>query len=258
MLIQQKSWWGLQMSNKYLILGATSDLGRDLINKIIEKENSGNATIIAHYNSSSGNLDHVVENRKVSVVKYKADMSNLKEVRKMIEWIKNENLIPNHIVSFCAMPFCYKRMSEWDSDCVNKDMTIQVYSFAEILSAFLPEMAKNRYGKIVTLLTACTIGIPPKNMSGYVTVKYALLALVKSVANDYGDQGININGISPGMIETKFLKNIGRKVKEISAESNPRHRNLIVTDVTPTIMMLLSNDADFINGANINLSATPG
>ena len=246
------------MSNKYLILGATSDLGIDLINKIIEKEKNGDYTIIAHYHTLSDNLDNITAGRKVNIVKYKADMSDLEEVRNMIEWIKDENLIPNHIVNFCASPFCYTRLSEWDSDQVNKDMTVQVYSLAEILSAFLPEMTKNCYGKIVTLLSACTIGIPPKHMSGYVTVKYALLGLVKSVANEYGDQGININGVSPGMIETKFLKNVGRKIKEMSAESNPRHRNLHVTDVTPTILMLLSDETDFINGTNINLSATPG
>lgn len=59
------------------------------------------------------------------------------------------------------------------------------------------------------------------------------------------------------MIETKFIKNIGRKVKEFTAEKNPRHRNLQVSDVVPAIMFLLSDESQFMNGTNINLSGIP-
>jgi 3-oxoacyl-[acyl-carrier protein] reductase len=77
---------------------------------------------------------------------------------------------------------------------------------------------------------------------------------MKSVASDYGDQGININGVSPGMINTRFLDGVGRKIKEFTAASNPKHRNLEVEDVVPTICLLLSDNMEFINGSNINLS----
>ena len=58
------------------------------------------------------------------------------------------------------------------------------------------------------MLTSCTTNIPPKYLASYVTSKYALLGLVKALSNEYADKGIRINGISPSMIETKFLENI--------------------------------------------------
>lgn len=238
----------------YLVLGASSDLGIHLIRELA---NSGDeeSLIIAHYYSSSEKLKEIKEEYpKLNIHLYSADFSDLNDVRHFISKLREEKIVPTHIVNFCANSFQYTRLSEWDSNLINRDMTIQVYSFAEILKEFVPQMAKKHYGKIVVMLTAYTIGVPPKNMSGYVTVKYALLGLIKSIASDYGEMGININGVSPAMINTKFICNIGRKIKEITAETNPKHRNLEVQDVIPTVMLLMSDEAEFICGSNINLS----
>jgi 3-oxoacyl-[acyl-carrier protein] reductase len=186
----------------------------------------------------------------------KADLSSLDDTNRLVASIIEKGLEPTHIVHLAANNMRYARFAEWNAESVNKDMTIQVYSFAEVLKAFLPLMAKKNYGKIIVMLTSCTQGIPPKNLSGYVTVKYALLGLVKSIATDFGDQGVNINAISPGMIETKFIRNVGRKIKEFTAEKNPQHRNLNVDDVIPAMLFLLSDDCLFMNGTNLNLSGS--
>ena len=172
----------------------------------------------------------------------------------MLAKLKEKALLPTHIVSLAAAKFGYMRISEWDRERVQRDMDIQVFSLAEVFRVCLPEMAKRGRGKVVVMLSACTVGEPPKFLSNYTSVKYALLGLVKSAAAEYGDQGLNINGISPEMIETKFVAGIGRKVREMNAESSPRHRNLTVKDVIPSILYLLSEKAEFVNGANLNLT----
>ena len=243
------------MKKTYLILGASSDIGLELIHQLIAKEDEKDTIIIAHYNSNGEQLIMLRdEDPKRRIRLLQADMSCAEQVQDLIDKINMWELEVTHIVNLCANTFVHTRLKFWDSDIVNKDMRIQVYSFAEILRAFVPQMGKRGYGKIVAMLTAYTIGTPPKNMSGYVTVKYALLGLIKSVASDYGDKGVNINGISPGMINTKFVDGIGRKIKEMSAEGNPKHRNLETKDVVPMILFLLSEQAEFISGTNINMS----
>ena len=76
------------------------------------------------------------------------------------------------------------------------------------LKYILPFMKKNKYGKILTILSSVTIGQPPGHMSSYVTSKYALLGLLRSLAAEYSKYKICINSISPGMINTKFLNEI--------------------------------------------------
>jgi len=245
------------MDKVYLILGASSDLGCQLIRELAQ-DTKEEITLIAHYNSSNENLVEIDnEFTNLTMHMLQADLSDLEQTNQMIEKVASLGLTPTHIASFSASAYRFTRLSQADVQRMDKDMTIQVYSLINVLKAFVPEMAKQNYGKIVLMLSSATKGVPPKNTIEYTTVKYALLGAMKSIAADYGDQGININAVSPAMIETKFVKSIGRKIKEFSAEASPRHRNLNVEDVIPTVKLLLSDQSEFMNGTNINLSGIP-
>ena len=115
-------------------------------------------------------------------------------------------------------------------------------------------MAKQKKGKVVVMLSSVVLNMPPKALTQYVVVKYALLGLVKSLASEYADKNIQINAISPSMIETKFLENINEKLVELSAYSHPLKRNAKVEDITPTIQMLISKESDYLNGVNIPIT----
>ncbi len=104
------------------------------------------------------------------------------------------------------------------------------------------------------MLSSYVIGVPPKSLSHYTVSKYAMLGLMKSLASEYADKNIQINSVSPSMIETKFLNNINEKLVEISAYNNPLKRNANIDDVVPVIKMLLSKESDYINGVNIPIT----
>lgn len=246
-----------------LIIGASSDLGVELIRELDELEerrqagetDSPRPLILAHYGRNDAAVHQLKEScTHLEIEPLQADLSVHEEVCAMLDQIKEHALFPTHIVSFAAEKCQYMRISEWDSRRVQRDMEIQFFSLAETFRVCLPEMAKRGYGKVVVMLSAYTITEPPKFLSNYTSVKYALLGLMRSAAAEYGGQGLNINGISPAMIETKFLSGIGRKVREMNAESSPRHRNLTVKDVIPSVLYLLSDDAEFVNGINLNLT----
>ncbi|MCM1537161.1 MAG: SDR family oxidoreductase [bacterium] len=264
-----------------MILGASSDLGTELIRELDEQEarRSGERAkcmgkaekavdaddqesapvmrplILAHYGQNREAVVNMQEIcRHVEIEPIQADLSIQQEVCAMLADMGKRGLVPTHIVSMAAAKCSYMRISEWDAKRVKRDMDIQFFSLAEVFRVCLPEMAKRGYGKVVVMLSAYTVAEPPKYLANYTSVKYALLGLVRSAAAEYGDQGLNINGISPEMIETKFLSGIGRKVREINAESSPRHRNLTVKDVIPSVLYLLSEEAEFVNGVNLNLT----
>jgi len=123
-----------------------------------------------------------------------------------------------------------------------------------VLKSFLPAMIKAKRGKIVFMLTSYVNNVPPKYQSIYVTTKYALLGLMKSLASDYADKRIQINAVSPEMIETKFLSDISEHIVEQNAASSPIGRNLNVEDVIPTLEFLLSEGSDCITGENIAIT----
>ena len=137
---------------------------------------------------------------------------------------------------------------------VRSEMEIQLFSLAEVFKAFLPIMAKKRYGKVVVMLTAYSLGIPPRFIADYIICKYALLGLMKAAAAEYCDKGLCINGISPSMIETKFLDGIDNRIVEMSAADSPLKRNICIDEVIAAIEFLMSDENSYMCGTNMNLT----
>lgn len=246
------------MENKvYLVIGASSDVGISFLKSLDTKleENAQKAIVIAHYASHAEQLLALKEETKVlELVLLQADFSKKQDIETFVENVQAHCDCPDYIVHLPASRFNYNRIKQFDWEGFSKEMEIQVRSLGEVGKVFLPKMGKKGKGKVVVMLTAYTIGMPPKFMSQYVVAKYALLGLMKSMAVEFADKGININGISPNMMETKFLEKMESRIIEMTRETSLLKRNATVEEVVPAIHFLLSEGSDYMNGVNLNLT----
>ena len=239
------------MNNKVLLItGGSSDIGISLIKEV--KNNYD--YIIAHHTKDNENLSLLKQELKDKLILIKGNFKDEEETRVFIAKIKEEGKIPTAIVHLPAGSFENIKFPKIPWQKFETDFNISFRSLVLILQEFLPTMAKNKNGKIIVMLTSCTKNIPPKYLTSYVTSKYALLGLVKSLSNEYADKDIRINGISPSMIDTKFLDSIPELIREQNAMKSPTGKNLSVTDVIPTIKFLLSDGSDGITGENISIT----
>ncbi|MDF1876056.1 SDR family oxidoreductase [Sulfurimonas sp. SAG-AH-194-I05] len=232
-----------------LIIGASSDIGLNLIKNIRE-----GALIIAHYNSSNEQLLELSKNIDNELVTVKADLSKEDEINKLLETIELNCGIPSKIIQLAAPKFENIRFKDIVWDNFQNEINISLKSTILILNRFLPKMAKLKQGKIVLMLSSVVINVPPKALTQYTTIKYAMLGLVKSLASEYANKNIQINAVSPSMIETKFLDNINEKFVELNAYNHPLKRNANIDEITPIIEMLISKESDYINGVNIPIT----
>lgn len=238
-----------------LIVGASSDVGMAYIKQLEATHAKDEAQIIAHYRTMSEKLSHLLSSaQKVPIRAIQADLQSPEEVSSLIRQVEKEDLAPTHILHLAAGKFRHMRIRQFDSEAAKAEMQIQVFSLAEILKTFLPVMAKKRYGKVVVMLTAYTIGIPPKFIVDYTICKYALLGLMKAAAAEYCDKGLCINGLSPSMIETKFLDKIDSRIIEMTAAESPLKRNVTLDEIVMAIDFLMSDKNSYMCGTNLNLS----
>ncbi len=235
--------------NIILIIGASSDIGIDLIKTLDE-----DILILAHYNSSGKDLIELSKKIKNILVPLQADLSSEDEITSLLDNIEENYGIPNKIVHLAANKVENIRFKDVKWSDFEKDINISLKSAVLILNRFLPKLSQEKQGKVVLILSSYVLGVPPKALSHYTTIKYALLGLVKSLASEYAGKNIQINAISPSMVETKFLDNINEKLVELSAYNHPLKRNATVEDITPTIKLLLSEDSNYINGINIPIT----
>lgn len=235
--------------NVLLIIGASSDIGIALIKRVV-----GNYSLIfAQYRNLNESLAEIKRQYEDKILLIQADLSKEEEISRMINQIRQTNIIVDHIVHLAAMKTgnIQFRKEKWHT--VESYINISVKSIYLILQALLPEMVKQGYGKVIFMLTTYIGNFPPKFLSSYIISKHALLGLMQSLAVEYINYGITFNGVSPDMIETKFLSDLPHWLPEQNAQSSILKRNLTVEDVVPTFEFLLSDGTDAITGQNFEI-----
>jgi 3-oxoacyl-[acyl-carrier protein] reductase len=243
----------MNTNKTFLITGASSDLGVALIKRL--NEEYSDSVFCLHYNSDDSALKAIDFTNGNTAALFKADFSKAEEVNNLISEIKEKDLIPTHVVHLPASKLVYTRLKDFDRDRLERNVSIQVYSFIEIMKEFLPAMAKRKdHNKVVAVLSSVVNGQPPKSMLEYTVVKSMLHGVVKQLSSDYTGKMVNINAISPSMIETKLLSEIDPKLVGLAAESSPEKRNATVEDVVPGICFLLSEGSNYLNGVNLNVT----
>lgn len=237
------------MNKILLVAGASSDIGAALIKKTAKDYK----LILAHYFHWNSQLEELQHAFPEKIIFLQADFSNVDNIQQMLYYIHEHRLEPDHVVFFPALKSYTKKFAKTEWESFDKGWEISVRSSVLIAQNLLPYMQKKKYGKIIFMLTSYTCDSPPKYQVSYTTVKYALLGLLKSLAVEYADKGITINGVSPDMIQTKFLSELPQILIDQYAEGRPQKKLLQVEDVIPAFIFLLSEGADNISGENIRI-----
>ncbi len=242
------------MEKVILVTGATSDLGMEYIRKNIGLYDK----VIAQYCHENEQFVQLLQEAKEvyedRVIALQADFSKMQSVRELIDRIQETGYVPTHILHLVSPMAKSVKFHKSDVDEYRQMMQVSVYSIIEILKAFLPAMQKQKFGRIVFMLSAYVKIPDPKYAAPYVTAKYALLGLMRDIAAEYASKGITVNGISPQMIETKFLKDVPELMLENKRQAGPLQRLLQKEDILPVMELFLADGAAAITGENLGIT----
>lgn len=240
-------------AHSYLILGASSDVGVELIRRLNGREE--NALFLAHCNSGADALARIVAKNGNALRTLPCDLGDGARLGRFIDEVASAVDAPTHIVHLAAPPFLHTKPTDFDEERFFRSMRVQVSSFLSVVRRFLPVMQKRKaHNKIVAVLSSVTLGKPPAQLLEYTAVKHALWGAVKSLASDTAGKRLNVNAVSPSMIGTKFLGGIDERIVRLCAEGSPEGRIARVEDIVPAIEFLLSPGANYIHGVNLNVS----
>lgn len=240
------------MKKNLFIIGASSEIGIQILKEIYMDYQ----TVYVQYRVMNEELHKIISEagEKVKIVPLEADLLDPQSVSKMLEVLCGMDHAPNHILHLPA-PKAYNKQfhkDQWDN--FQRGWEISVHSIVGILQVLIPKMVKERYGRIVLMLTSYTLNVPPKFQASYVTTKYALLGLMKALSIEYAEKGITVNGISPDMIKTKFLSEIPEMIVEQTANSSPLGRHIYIEELIPVIKYMFSDAGAGMTGQNIGIT----
>lgn len=137
---------------------------------------------------------------------------------------------------------------EWD-----RTMDINLRGTFLTAQAAIPHMARNGWGRIVTIASVSG------QMGGfgagadYIASKAGVAGLTRSLALTAGPQGITVNTVNPGMIETPMLAgNHGGDITSVVAERSAVRRLGRPDELAALVVMLASEQAGFVTGAHLD------
>ncbi len=183
---------------------------------------------------------------------FRADVSKETEVRSLFSAVEDrwggvEVLVNNAGIyersSFTQMGFAdWKRTIENDLD-----------SIYLCCSAAVPYMKKNGFGRIINISSQLALK-GSRHGAHYAAAKAGILGFTRSLAIELGGAGITVNAVLPGSVKTRILGRYSEEQLEEMARSIPVGRIGTAEDVAHTVAFLASSEADYINGASINVS----
>ncbi|HVR23452.1 MAG TPA: SDR family oxidoreductase [Candidatus Polarisedimenticolia bacterium] len=155
-----------------------------------------------------------------------------------------------------AKGFLAATLEEWHR-ALELNFLSSVYFAREVI----PHMQRKRWGRIITL-TSITTKQPVADLVLSNAVRAAVVGLVKSLANEFGKDGILVNNVGPGFTATDRLKELatarssasGKSEQEIFdawAADAPLRRLGQPREVADTIVWLASERASYITGQTI-------
>ncbi len=140
----------------------------------------------------------------------------------------------------------------------------KLFGFMRLIRAAVPHMREKGWGRIVNLIGGAGKE-PDPYMFGSGMTNSALLNLTKSLSTEFGEEGIHVNAVCPGWVDTAlWRKNAEGLAEEVGAESEEEARRRAARknalgrfgrpeELADAIAFLCSERASYITGVSLNL-----
>ena len=231
-----------------VITGSSQGIGRQIALEFAKN----NYNVVINYNKSKNEAFELVEKIKKSggnSIAVQADVSKFQEAQKLIDLSLNEfgkiDVLVNNAGISLQKIFQDVSEAEWKNL-----FAVNVGSVFNCCSCVLKDMISRKSGKIINISSIW--GMVGATMEvHYSASKAAVIGFTKALAKELGPSGINVNCVSPGVIDTKMNNFDQETLAELKNET-PLGKIGTALDIAKTVLFLVSSGADFITGQVIS------
>lgn len=246
-------------SKKAFVSGSTKGIGYAIAKQLGEE----GAEVIINGRSKES-VDTALKSLKKEVSKGNfsgvvCDFANAVEVGELIESIESVDILVNNVGIFNVVDFMEIKDEEWQ-----RIYDVNVMSGIRLSRAFLPEMKKNDWGRIVFISSESGVNIPVE-MIHYGMSKTAQLAVSRGIAETTKGTGVTVNSVLPGPTLSSGVKKMtgiddGKSQKEVEKQffTTERPTSLIQRFADPEeianmVTYIVSPLASATNGAALRV-----
>ena len=222
-----------------LVTGGSRGIGRATVYALAEE----GANLGINYVNDKGAAEQVCEDiRKkngVKAITLKADVSVPDEVQTMVDAMLEKfgriDILVNNAGIVTRGKLVDTSLEDW-----NRTIATNLTGVFLCTKAVLPFMLKHGEGRIINVASQLgQIGAAERVI--YSATKGGIIAFTKALAREVSKDGVLVNCVAPGAVETDMFASIPSEWKEIKRRSLPLGRFGLPEEVAPAVVFLASS-----------------
>ena len=237
-----------------LITGAAAGIGQSIA---VELARAG-ATVAINYRQNEEGARQTlaqVEQAHGQGYVYQADVAQASEVQRLFRDVIARSGRLDILVNNAGGLVQRAKTSEMSEALWDEVMDINVKSTFLCCREAIPHLSERGWGRIINLSSLAAHDGGGPGATAYAAAKAAILTFTKGLAKEVAPQGITVNCLAPGLINTAFHDTFSTPESRARMVSNtPLAREGQPIDVAGTVLFLVSEQAAFITGETININ----
>jgi NAD(P)-dependent dehydrogenase (short-subunit alcohol dehydrogenase family) len=234
-----------------LVTGAARDVGKEIAVTLAAE----GAAVALNYRSSRDETEAVVKEiaaKGGKAMAYKADVADFAAVTGMVDAVVKDfgglNILINNAGVALRQRFVETKPEDW-----RRQIDACLYGTIHCCHAAAPHLETAKNGRIVSVIGDSS-RIGESGLAIVAAARAGVVALMKSLAREFGRSGTTANTVSLGLVETAHDRAWVDENREKLTRLYPVRRLGKPDDIAPMVAMLASPHSGWITGQVLSIS----
>jgi 3-oxoacyl-[acyl-carrier protein] reductase len=229
------------MSEFVFITGASGGIGKAIAIQLAKE----GYNLYLHYHKNENEMRELLEQLhhfQGEYISIQGDLSETDDYRKIAS-----NIFSLDAIVHCGGHAYHGLFTDMDEETVESLLKVHVTAPLLLTKMLIPKLMFKRKGNIIVISSiwgqtggACEVA--------YSTVKGAQISFVKALSKEVALNGIRVNAIAPGAIDTRMNSHLSEEEQSLISEEIPMGRFGKPEEIANGVSFLLSEKASYITG----------